>query len=37
LKGESLQLREQRELNERLKKDLNEQHETKEQLKLKCK
>ncbi|CAF0844229.1 unnamed protein product [Rotaria sordida] len=37
LKGESLQLKEQRELNERLKKDLNEQHELNEQLNLQCK
>ncbi|UJR16356.1 hypothetical protein I4U23_003259 [Adineta vaga] len=37
LKGESQQLREQRESNERLKKDLNEQHERNEQLSLQCK
>jgi hypothetical protein len=37
LKGESLQLREQREINERLKKELNEQHEINEQLNLQCK
>jgi chromosome segregation ATPase len=37
LKGESLQLREQRELNERLKRELNEQHESNEQLNLQCK
>ncbi|CAF3776706.1 unnamed protein product [Adineta steineri] len=37
LKGESLLLKEQRDLNERLKKDLNEQQETKEQLNSQCK
>ncbi len=37
LKGESLQLKEQKELNEKLKKDLNEQHEINEQLNLQCK
>jgi hypothetical protein len=37
LKGESLQLKEQRELNEKLKKDLNEQHEINEQLNSQCK
>ncbi|CAF4451618.1 unnamed protein product [Rotaria sp. Silwood2] len=37
LKGESLQLKEHRELNERLKKELNEQHELNEQLNLQCK
>jgi chromosome segregation ATPase len=37
LKGESLQLKEQRELNERLKKDLAEQHESIEQLHSQCK
>jgi hypothetical protein len=37
LKGESLQLKEQKEFNERLRKELNEQHETNEQLNLQCK
>ncbi|CAF3791155.1 unnamed protein product [Rotaria magnacalcarata] len=37
LKGESSHLKEQRESNERLRRDLNEQHELNEQLKLQCK
>jgi len=37
LKGESFHLKEHKELNERLKKDLNEQHEINEQLKEQCK
>ncbi len=37
LKGESAQLREQRELNEKLRRDLHEQHETNEQLNSQCK
>jgi hypothetical protein len=37
LKGESTQLKEQKEFNEKLKKDLNEQHEINEQLNSQCK